>query len=139
MNKYNVKDKNSEFHIIKADFVVYDHIKSSTYLGVGHFITGEFKYIKEFELPCLVWLIEEVKGEVKQMLTKQDLADWNSHPVTQKIFKEINSSLVELRSQSVVQDTVDQTAMQASYNEGMAAGAEILMDTYLELKEEADE
>jgi hypothetical protein len=71
-------------------------------------------------------------------LTKQDLQDWNSNPVTQKIFKEIESASKELASQSVVRETADQTAMQASYNEGMLEGVKILRETYEDLLEGAE-
>ena len=71
-------------------------------------------------------------------LTKQDLQDWNSHPVTQQVFKEIDNALAELKSESVVRDTVDQTAMQASYNEGVAQGVAVLKETYEDLLEGAE-
>lgn len=71
-------------------------------------------------------------------MNKQDLHDWNSHPVTQKIFKEIDDAAKELSMQSVVRDTVDQTAMQASFNEGMLDGVKILRDTYEDLMEDAE-
>jgi len=72
------------------------------------------------------------------VLTKQDLQDWNSHPVTQQIFKEINEAVVNLKSVSVVRDTVDQTAMQASYNEGVFEGVKTLKETYEDLLEGAE-
>ena len=71
------------------------------------------------------------------VLTKADLQDWNSHPVTQQVFKEIDNALAELKSESVVRDTVDQTAMQASYNEGVAQGVAVLKETYEDLLEGA--
>lgn len=72
------------------------------------------------------------------VLTKQDLQDWNSHPVTQQVFKEIDKATAELKEQSVVRDTVDQTAMQASYNEGIFEGVKTLKETYEELLEGAE-
>lgn len=72
------------------------------------------------------------------VLTKQDLQDWNSNPVTQQIFKEINEAVSNLKSESVVRDTVDQTAMQASFNEGIYEGVKTLKETYEELLEGAE-
>lgn len=70
-------------------------------------------------------------------LTKQDLQDWNSNPVTKAIFTEIDETLIELRAKSTVRDTVDQTAMQSSYNEGMAEGINGLREAYEVLEEAA--
>ena len=69
------------------------------------------------------------------VLTPQDLADWNSNPVTQEIFKEIDIAIEDKAKESTLRDTVDQTAMQASRNEGMIEGAQLLKDTYEYLKE----
>ncbi len=72
------------------------------------------------------------------VLTKQDLRDWNSHPVTKQIMKEIDNAANELAKESVIRKTVDETAMQASFNEGVLAGAQILRDTYEDLEEASE-
>lgn len=69
------------------------------------------------------------------VLTKQDLQDWNSHPVTKKIFQEIDKAVEDLKEQSVIRDTCDQTAMQASCVEGVIQGVNSLKDTYYEVEE----
>lgn len=72
------------------------------------------------------------------LLTKQDLRDWNSHPVTKKIFKEIHDQIIVVSMESVVRETADQTAMQAARNEGVIEGANLLKEAY-ETLEEASE
>ena len=69
------------------------------------------------------------------VLTKQDLEDWNSHPVTKQIFIEINTSIDDLSKESTLRDTVDQTAMQTAFNEGVKEGASRLRDAYEDLSE----
>jgi hypothetical protein len=64
------------------------------------------------------------------VLTKQDLQDWNSNAVTQQILKEIEAAAIALKGESSLRDTVDQTAMQTAYNEGMLEGVRILSETY---------
>ena len=64
------------------------------------------------------------------VLTKEDLNEWNNHPVTQAIFKDINESLAELQAEPVVKETADQTAMQAVRNQGQAEGINSLLDAY---------
>lgn len=73
------------------------------------------------------------------VLTKQDLAEWNSHPVTKAIFKEIDSQIVVVSMESVVKDTADQTAMQAARNEGVIEGAQALKDAYEFLVEDLED
>ena len=69
------------------------------------------------------------------ILTKQDLSEWNSHPVTKAVFKEIADQIVLVSMESVVKETSDQTAMQAARNEGIIEGASLLKECYEELKE----
>lgn len=64
------------------------------------------------------------------VLTKEDLNEWNNHPVTQAVFKEVNDSLIELQAEPVVRDTADQTAMQAVRNQGQAEGINSLFDAF---------
>jgi len=63
-------------------------------------------------------------------LTKQDLQDWNSHPVTKVIFAQVKEQLNELRAESTLRSTVDETAMATAKNEGITEGALSLFDAY---------
>ena len=72
------------------------------------------------------------------VLTKDDLNEWNNHPVTQAVFKEINDSLIELQAEPVVRDTADQTAMQAVRNQGQAEGINSLFDAYHVISDEVE-
>ena len=63
-------------------------------------------------------------------ITPQDLQDWNSNPVTKLIFSGIDESLHELRSESCLRATADETAMRASFVEGLAEGINALKDGY---------
>ena len=72
------------------------------------------------------------------VLTKADLQDWNSNPVTKAIFKEIHEQILIVKDESVVRETCDQTAMQAARNEGVIEGANLLKEAY-EVLEEASE
>ena len=72
------------------------------------------------------------------VLTKQDLQDWNSHPVTKIIFDQINEQLIELRSESTLRPTSDETAMATAKNEGIAEGADSLKEAYEFLMEHAE-
>lgn len=71
-------------------------------------------------------------------ITKQDLADWNSHPVTKAIFKQIDAQIFEVSIESVVKETADQTAMQAARNEGVIEGAQSLKEAYEILEEDSE-
>lgn len=64
------------------------------------------------------------------VLTKQDLQEWNSHPVTKAVFKQIKEAMEELSSESALMATVDETAMRAAKNEGILEGANSLVDAY---------
>ena len=71
-------------------------------------------------------------------LEKQDLLEWNSHPVTIAIFKQVKSQVDALNSESVLCTTstgydLASTAMKAAYNDGKAAGAEAMLEAYEEL------
>tara|TARA_R110002167_G_scaffold337372_1_gene544853 strand:+ start:332 stop:556 length:225 start_codon:yes stop_codon:yes gene_type:complete len=72
------------------------------------------------------------------VLTKQDLQDWNSHPVTQAILKQIDAQLVELRAESTLRPTADETAMATAKNEGIAEGADSLLHAYYLILEDAE-
>ena len=69
------------------------------------------------------------------MISKEDLSDWNSHPVTQAIFSQVKKQVNELNSESVLMDTVDKTAMRAAYNDGKVSGAEAMLEAYEELED----
>ncbi len=72
------------------------------------------------------------------VLTKQDLNDWNSNPVTQQIFAGIKESLSELMSESCMCPTADETAMRVAFNEGIAQGVNALTAAYDVLEEDAE-
>jgi len=72
------------------------------------------------------------------VLTKQELQDWNQHPVTKAIFAGIDASLIELKQESCLSATCDETAMKTAKNEGIAEGINSLKDAY-ELLEEGVE
>lgn len=72
------------------------------------------------------------------MLTKQDLQEWNSHPVTQAVFKKIAAELYEARQSSSMMETVDQTALRTAHKEGFIDGANSLREAYEYALEEAD-
>jgi hypothetical protein len=71
-------------------------------------------------------------------LTKQDLQDWNSHPVTKAIFSGIKDSLAELRAESCLCKTADETAMKTAKNEGIAEGINSLTEAYEILVEDSE-
>lgn len=72
------------------------------------------------------------------VITNEDLADWNSHPVTIAIFKQVKVEVDLLNAESVLCPTVDQTAMKAAYNDGKAAGAEAMLEAYEILEEDSE-
>ena len=55
-------------------------------------------------------------------LTKADLQDWNSNPVTNAIFAGPAESLKELKNESCKRPTTDETAMMVALNDGRAHG-----------------
>jgi len=72
------------------------------------------------------------------VLTKQDLQEWNSHPVTRAVFDKIRDELDEAQSTSCVMPTVDQTALKTASVEGFIKGADSLIDAYEILLEDAE-
>lgn len=70
-------------------------------------------------------------------LTKADLQDWNSHPVTKEIFKGLDDSLKELQSESCMRPTSDETAMSVALNEGIAQGINSIRDAFEILEEDS--
>ena len=64
------------------------------------------------------------------VITKQELQEWNSHPVTKVIFAQVKEQLNELRAESTLRSTVDETAMATAKNEGIAEGALSLFEAY---------
>lgn len=74
-----------------------------------------------------------------QVLTKQDLQEWNSHPVTRAISKKLEQQVNDVRSESCLKETCDLTAMQASRNEGAIEGIEMLNEVYEDMLAEASE
>ena len=69
------------------------------------------------------------------LITKEDLQDWNSHPVTKAIFKQVHDLTVEVSQRSCLRDTCDQTAMQVARNEGFIEGIGAIKETYEDLEE----
>lgn len=61
-------------------------------------------------------------------MNKQDLHDWKNHPITKKVFKDIINASQEVLERSKIRDTVDQTAMQVSHDEGFIEGIEAFVD-----------
>lgn len=72
------------------------------------------------------------------VLTKQDLQGWNSHPVTKAIIEKLEEQCSDVRSESCLRDTCDQTAMQTARNEGMIEGIDMLNEAYEEMLSEAE-
>jgi hypothetical protein len=72
------------------------------------------------------------------VLTKQDLQEWNSHPVTKAVFSKIKEEVEGARIESSMMETVDQTALRTAYKEGFIDGATSLSNAYEDALEEAD-
>lgn len=72
------------------------------------------------------------------VLTKQDLQDWNSHPVTRALAKRLEEQIKEIQSESCLRDTCDQTAMQVARNEGMVEGVDAMNEVYEDMLSEAE-
>jgi len=72
------------------------------------------------------------------VITKQDLQDWSSNPVTRAISKKLEEQVKEIKSESCLRDTCDQTAMQVARNEGTVEGVEALNEVYADMLEEAE-
>ena len=70
-------------------------------------------------------------------ITPQDLQDWNSNPVTKAIFAGIENSLQELRQESCLRSTADETAMTAARHEGIAEGINSIKEAYEILEEDS--
>ena len=72
------------------------------------------------------------------ILTKQDLQDWNSSPVTKAIASKLAQQCTDVRSESCLRETCDQTAMQTARNEGQIEGIEMLNEVYEDMLEAAE-
>jgi len=72
------------------------------------------------------------------VLTKADLLDWNSHPVTKAIIKTVEEQIEAYQDQSTLYATVDETALQTARKEGVIEGARALLDAYEIVLEEAE-
>ncbi len=72
------------------------------------------------------------------VLTKQDLQDWHSNPVTQEIYKALTEEAKEIKAESCIRDNCDQTAMKVSYNEGLYEGMRNINEAYDNLLAEAE-
>lgn len=71
-------------------------------------------------------------------LTKQDLQDWNSQPVTRALAKRIEEAIQELKSESCLRETCDQTAMQTAYVDGQISGVDAMNEVYEDMLSEAE-
>jgi len=72
------------------------------------------------------------------VLTKADLQDWNSHPVTKAIFKTIEEQIEGYQNESTLYATVDETALQTARKEGIIEGARAVLDAYEIVLEETE-
>ncbi len=72
------------------------------------------------------------------VLTKADLQDWKSHPVTRAIFKQIEEQIQSASSESCMMKTVDETALKTAFKEGTIVGANALLEAYQDTLEEAE-
>lgn len=72
------------------------------------------------------------------VLTKADLKDWNSNPVTKAIFEGLDDSLKELKNESCMRPTSDETAMMVALNEGIAQGINSIRDAFEILEEDSE-
>lgn len=59
-------------------------------------------------------------------MNKEHFQEWKSHPVTKLFLKETEEAIQETRENSCIRDTVDQTALQVSRNEGFIEGVDAL-------------
>ena len=73
-----------------------------------------------------------------QVLTKQDLQDWHSNPVTKAIANKLEQQVKDVRSESCLRETCDQTAMQTARNEGTIEGIDALNEVYEDMLEGAE-
>ena len=73
------------------------------------------------------------------ILTKQDLQEWNSHPVTKAIVEEIKRAQQESREQSTLMPTADETAQRTAKKEGFIEGVTAFLDAYEYVLDEADQ
>jgi len=72
------------------------------------------------------------------VLTKQDLQDWRANPVTKELSKLLQEHVTEVRQESCLRDTCDQTAMQVARNEGIVEGLDALNLAFDDLFEALD-
>ena len=72
------------------------------------------------------------------VLTKADLQDWNSHPVTKAIFKTVEEQIEGYQNESTLYATVDETALQTARKEGVIEGARAVLDAYEMVLEETE-
>lgn len=59
-------------------------------------------------------------------MTKTDLQEWINSPVTKTFRDYVTEAIQEVQETSCIHDTVDQTALQASRNEGFCEGVDAL-------------
>lgn len=62
-------------------------------------------------------------------MNKEELHEWKHHPITKAVFKNTENAIQEVQSRSKIRDTVGQTAMQVSRDEGVCEGLSAFMDS----------
>ena len=55
--------------------------------------------------------------------------EWQNNDITKSILSDIEEAIAATREESAVRDTVDQTAMATSYNEGFIDGIQAFKDS----------
>ena len=64
------------------------------------------------------------------MITKEELSDWNSHPVTKAVMEEVNRAVDTMRERSTLRETADLTAQDTAKKEGFIEGATAFIDAF---------
>jgi len=67
-------------------------------------------------------------------MNNEDYQDWKNHPITKIVLTNIDAALEDVRKRSPLKETLDQTAMQASYDEGFCEGVSVFIQ-WIEIKE----
>ena len=72
-------------------------------------------------------------------MTKNELQEWRSHPVTQEVFKAIKEAEISALSSQIyyegTKDTAESIAMRCAFNSGLSEGVSAFARTYDFLEE----
>ena len=68
------------------------------------------------------------------VLTKEDLSEWNNHPVTKQVMLEVRKTLVDVREISPLSSSAFETAQKAAGTEGFINGVNAFFDAYQDVK-----